>query len=182
MRIVLLGAPGTGKGTQGEKLSAHFAIPTISTGDLLRQAVADQTALGVAAKTAMDAGQLVADDIVVGMIRERLAEPDTQNGFILDGFPRSNAQSETLDALLQDIGKPLHRVVHLDVPNSEIMDRLLARKRADDTEDTIRNRLSVYEAQTRPVVDYYRAAGKLAVVEGVGSIDEIYARILDALS
>ncbi len=181
MRIVLLGAPGTGKGTQGEKLAAHFGIPTISTGDLLRAAVAASSELGLRAKAAMDAGELVADEIVIGMIRERLADADTNAGFILDGFPRSTVQAEALDQLLGELGRPLQRVVHLEVDDGEIMDRLLARKRADDDEETIRNRLNVYQAQTRPVVDYYAQTGLLATVEGVGGIDEIYDRILTAL-
>src|SRR5690625_4798725 len=140
LKIVLLGAPGTGKGTQSEKLVAAYGVPQISTGDLLRKAVADQTELGMQAKAAMDAGELVSDDIVIGMIRERVNEADTANGFILDGFPRSLTQAKALDELLTQLNRPLQRVVHLQVDDEEIVQRLMARGRSDDTEETIRNR------------------------------------------
>lgn len=181
MRIVLFGAPGTGKGTQSEKLVAEYGVPQISTGDLLRRAVADGTELGQKAKAAMDAGELVSDDIVIGMIRERLNRPDTGNGFILDGFPRSLAQAEALDELLDEMGRPLQAVIHLEVDNEEIVQRLLARGRADDNEDTIRNRLQVFQDRTQPLIDYYRTQGKLTAVDGMGGIDEIYGRIKAAL-
>ena len=175
MRIVLLGAPGSGKGTQGEKLMDHYGIPQISTGDLLRAAVAAETDLGKKAKAAMDAGELVADAIVIGMIEERLAQPDTAKGFILDGFPRTETQAEALDQLLAGISKPLQNVVHLDVDKEEILTRLLARGRADDSEETIRNRMDVYAASTKPLLDYYGQQNKLVTVKGVGNIDEIFA-------
>lgn len=177
MRIVLFGAPGSGKGTQAEKLVAAHGVPQIATGDLLRAAVASGSALGQQAKAAMDAGELVSDDVVVGMIRERLNEPDTENGFILDGFPRSEAQAEALDELLESLGRPLQRVIHLDVDNEEIVQRLLARGRSDDNEDTVRNRLEVFNSQTQPLIDYYRAQGKFVAVAGSGGLDEINARI-----
>lgn len=181
MRIVLLGAPGSGKGTQGEKLMDHYGIPQISTGDLLRAAVAAETDLGKQAKAAMDAGELVADAIVIGMIEERLAQPDTAKGFILDGFPRTETQAEALDQLLAGISKPLQKVVHLDVDKEEILTRLLARGRADDSEETIRNRMDVYAASTKPLLDYYGQQSKLVTVKGVGNIDEIFAQITGAL-
>lgn len=181
MRIVLFGAPGTGKGTQSEKLVAEYGVPQISTGDLLRRAVADGTELGKRAEAAMDAGELVSDEVVIGMIRERLNRPDTDNGFILDGFPRSLAQAEALDDLLDEMGRPIQAVIHLEVDNEEIVQRLLDRGRADDNEDTIRHRLRVFRERTRPLIDYYREQGKLAVVDGMGGIDEIYQRIEDAL-
>src|SRR5699024_2179990 len=124
LKIVLLGAPGTGKGTQSEKLVAAYGVPQISTGDLLRKAVAEQTELGLKAKAAMDAGELLSDDIVIGMFRERMHAPDTQKGFILDGFPRSLAQARALDELLQQLDRPLDRVVHMDVDDEEIISRL----------------------------------------------------------
>lgn len=181
MRIVLLGAPGSGKGTQAEKLQEKYGVPQISTGDLLRAAVSAGTELGQQAKVAMDAGELVADEIVVGMIEERLKAPDAAKGFILDGFPRSNAQAATLDDMLDKLDWPLQRAVHLVVDDDEIMRRLMERKRADDTEATIRHRLEVFERQTRPVVKYYSAQGKLATVAGVGEMDEIFERIEQAV-
>lgn len=177
MRIVLFGAPGSGKGTQAEKLAAEHGVPQIATGDLLRAAVAEGTELGNKAKAAMDAGELVSDDVVIGMIRERLDEPDTANGFILDGFPRSLPQAKALDELLERLDRPLQRVIHLEVDNEEIVERLLARGRADDTEDTIRNRLEVFANQTQPLIDYYREQGKFVAVAGSGELDEINARI-----
>lgn len=182
LKIVLLGAPGSGKGTQSEMLVRAYGIPQISTGDLLRQAVADETELGMQAKAAMDAGELVADDVVVGMIRERLNESDTANGFILDGFPRSLAQAWALDELLRELDRPLDRVVQLHVEDQELVDRLLSRGRADDNEKTIRNRLNVFQEQTQPLAEYYRDKGLFATVHGVGDVDVIYGRILQAIA
>ena len=181
IRIVLLGAPGSGKGTQGEKLMEKYGTPQISTGDLLRAAVAAKSPLGIKAKVAMDAGELVADEIVIGMIRERLADSDTQNGFILDGFPRTEAQATELDQLLDGLNKPLNKVLHLDVDGEEIVTRLMSRGRADDNEDTIRNRMNVFAAQTKPLLDYYGDQGKLATVKGVGTIDDIFNSLVAAL-
>lgn len=183
MRIVLLGAPGSGKGTQGEKLVAHFGIPKISTGDALRAAVAAGTALGRKAKAAMDAGQLVADDIVIGIVEERLGHADAQKGFILDGFPRNTAQAEVLDDMLRRLRQPgVSQAIHLHVSDEEIVRRLLERAkiegRADDREDVIRKRIEVYNAETRPLLDYYQLQGKLVNVEGVGRLEEIFQRIL----
>lgn len=177
LRIVLFGAPGSGKGTQAERLVQAHGIPQISTGDLLRAAVAAGTELGRQAKAAMDAGELVADEVVIGMIRKRLAEADAVAGFILDGFPRSLPQAEALDDLLESLGRPLQRVIHLEVDNEEIVERLLARGRADDREDTIRNRLQVFDRQTQPLIEYYRNQGKFTRVVGSGALDDIHARI-----
>lgn len=181
LKIVLLGAPGSGKGTQSQKLVAEYGVPQVSTGDLLRNAVAEKTELGLKAKKAMDAGELVSDDIVVGMIRDRLQQPDAENGFILDGFPRSEAQAVVLDELLTELGRPLQRVVHLQVDQEEIVQRLMARGRADDNEEIIRNRMEVFQEQTQPLVKYYQDRGLLAAVKGVGELDEIFARIKAAL-
>lgn len=181
LKIVLLGAPGTGKGTQSEKLVALYGVPQISTGDLLRKAVADKTELGLQAKATMDAGELVSDDIVIGMIRERLQQPDAAEGFILDGFPRTLAQAKELTELLTQLQRPLERVVHVQVDDEEIVKRLLARGRADDNEETIRNRLNVFRKQTQPLVEYYRAQDLLATVSGMGEIDEIFERINTAI-
>ncbi len=182
MRIVLFGAPGTGKGTQAQKLVAEFGVPQVSTGDLLRAAVAEDTPLGKQAKAAMDAGELVADEVVIGMIRERLDEPDAQKGFILDGFPRSLTQALALDEMLDHLGRPVENVIHLQVDDEEIVQRLLERSRADDNEEVIRNRLQVFANQTSPLIKYYAAQGKFTAVQGVGEIDEIYARIKQVLT
>lgn len=186
MRIVLLGAPGSGKGTQGEKLVAHLGIPKISTGDALRAAVAAGTELGKKAKATMDAGQLVANEIVIGIVEERLAQPDAQKGFILDGFPRNTAQAEVLEGILKRLGKDgISKAVHLHVDDEEIVTRLLLRAekegRADDKEDVIRHRIGVYNAETKPLLDYYGKQGKLVTVEGVGSLEDIFSRILGVL-
>lgn len=182
LKIVLLGAPGSGKGTQSARLMADYGVPQISTGDLLRTAVAEQTELGLKAKAAMDAGELVADDVMIGMIRQRLQEADTKPGFILDGFPRTQVQAQALDELLAELDRPLQGVVHLQVDDEEIVQRLLARGRQDDDEDTIRNRLAVYQDQTQPLVAYYEQRNLLASVQGMGSTDDIYARIKQALA
>jgi len=183
MRIVMLGAPGSGKGTQGERLAAHYGIPKTSTGDALRAAVKAGTPLGVKAKTAMDAGQLVADELVIGIARERLAAPDAARGFILDGFPRNAAQAEILDGLLVELGQPgISKVIHLLVDEAEIVRRLVARGalegRSDDNEATVRSRIAVYQSETRPLLDYYAARGLLVTIPGVGDIDAIAARML----
>lgn len=208
MRTVLLGAPGSGKGTQGVVLSKKFNIPQISTGDLLRAAVKAGTELGKKAKSAMDAGALVSDDIVIGLIRERLSEDDAKNGYILDGFPRNIPQAEALDEMLEQLGQPLQGVVLLDVPFDELMQRLTGRRtckdcgtiynvylsppkaeghcdscggelfqREDDNEDTIANRLKVYEEQTAPLVGYYEKQNKLHTIAGTGDIDEITNKV-----
>ena len=186
MRLVLLGAPGSGKGTQGEKLVAEFGIPKISTGDALRAAVKAGTPLGVKAKATMDAGQLVANEIVIGIVEERLGQEDARKGFILDGFPRNTAQAQVLDQMLSRLGQPaVDKAVHLHVTDEEIVKRLLDRAqkegRADDMEDVIRHRIAVYNQETHPLLDYYGQRNKLVTVQGVGGLEEIYTRILDAL-
>ncbi|HKY91235.1 MAG TPA: adenylate kinase [Nevskiaceae bacterium] len=186
MRIVLLGAPGSGKGTQGERLVAHYGIPKISTGDALRAAVKAGTPLGLKAKAAMDAGQLVANDLVIGIVEERLGQPDAAKGFILDGFPRNTAQAEVLDQMLVRLRQPaIGKAVHLHVTDEEIVKRLLDRAvkegRADDKEDVIRERIRVYNAETHPLLDYYTRQGKVVTVEGIGSMDEIFKRIVGVL-
>jgi adenylate kinase len=185
MRIVFLGAPGSGKGTQAVKVKSELGIAHISTGDLLRAQVRAGTPLGIKAKAVMDAGQLVSDDVVLGMLEARLAEPDTAVGFILDGYPRNLVQANALDALLTRIGQPLDVAVLLAVPSELIVSRLAGRAQAegrkDDTPETVRERLRVYAEQTEPVVDFYVRAGKLIEVDGVGEVDEVNARILAAI-
>lgn len=181
MRIVLLGAPGSGKGTQAELIVDKYAIPHISTGDLLRAEVAASSPLGRQAKDIMESGGLVSDEIMLGMIEDRLGRDDVGNGFMLDGFPRTLPQAEALDQLLGRLGQPLDIVLFFDVDYGEIMQRLLARQRSDDNEDTIRKRLEVYESQTAPLIDYYKSKGNLRTVHGMGEVDEITARIFKVL-
>jgi adenylate kinase len=185
MRLVLLGAPGSGKGTQAARLKTDLGVPHISTGDMLRAAVAAGTALGIKAKAVMDAGQLVSDDILLGMLEERLAQDDARAGFILDGYPRNLAQASALDQLLAKIGQPLDAVIKLEVPNEAIVERcelrFIAENRADDNPDTVRRRLGIYAEQTAPVADFYARRGKLQVVDGVGDLDQVTGRIKRAL-
>jgi adenylate kinase len=185
MRLVLLGAPGSGKGTQAARLKAEFGVPHISTGDMLRAAVAAGTTMGLKAKAVMDAGQLVSDDILLGMLEERLAQDDARAGFILDGYPRNLAQADALDHLLAKLGQPLDAVIKLEVPSEAIVERcglrFAAEGRADDNPDTVRKRLGVYAEQTAPVAEFYARRGKLQVVDGVGELDEVTARIKRAL-
>jgi adenylate kinase len=185
--MILLGAPGSGKGTQGEKLAEELGVPRISTGDALRAAVKAQTELGRKAQAAMDAGDLVADELVVGIVEQRLSQPDASDGFILDGFPRNTAQARILDELLQrNKLPPVEVALHLEVPDEEIVHRLLARAgdqgRSDDREEVIRCRLRVYNNETRPLLDYYRVQRKLIAVPGVGDVQDIFRFIMLTLS
>ena len=185
MRLVLLGAPGSGKGTQATRLREHLQVPHISTGELLRAAVTAGTPLGLQAKAVMESGSLVSDDIVLGMLEERLLQADTANGFVLDGYPRNLGQARALDGLLARIKQPVDLAVQLDVDQNLLVERLSGRAhvegRADDTPEAVRNRLMVYTEQTAPVVDYYRNQGKLSCVHGVGSMDEVFTRIVEAI-
>ena len=217
MRLILLGAPGAGKGTQAAFICKRFGIPQISTGDMLRAAVKAGTPLGQAAKKVMDSGALVSDDIILGLVRERIAEPDCVNGFLFDGFPRTIVQAEAM----RNAGVKLDYVLEIDVPDSAIIERMSGRRvhvasgrtyhvrfnppkspgvddvtgepliqRVDDEEETVRKRLAVYAAQTRPLVEYYMqwarsgdpAAPKYRRIDGTGSVDEITARALAALA
>lgn len=186
MRLVLLGAPGSGKGTQAARLKDELGVPHISTGDMLRAAVAAGTPLGIKAKAVMDAGHLVSDDILLGMLEERLAEPDAKRGFILDGYPRNLAQAAALDEVLAKIGQPLDAVVKLEVPNEAIVGRtelrFKAEGRADDNPETVRKRLQVYAEQTAPVADFYAQRGTLQVVDGIGEVAEVTERVKQALA
>jgi adenylate kinase len=217
MRLILLGPPGAGKGTQATQLCAHFGIPQISTGDMLRAAVKAGTPLGLAAKKVMDAGGLVSDDIIIGLVKERIAQPDCARGFLFDGFPRTIPQADAM----KSAGVKLDAVLEIDVPDSAIVERMSGRRahlpsgrtyhvkfnppkvegrddvtgeplvqRDDDREETVQKRLSVYHAQTRPLVDYYSAwaasggaqAPRYARISGEGAVDEITARAMAALA
>ncbi len=185
MRLVLLGPPGSGKGTQAVRLKEHLQVPHISTGDLLRAEVAAESTLGIEAREVMARGELVSDEILLGMLENRFSQEDTKGGFILDGYPRNLAQADALTALLERIGQPMDAAVQLDVPSELLVERIAGRAkaegRADDTPESVRTRLKVYSDQTEPVVDFFRQRGKLSVVDGVGSLDDVFARIISAL-
>lgn len=212
MNLILLGPPGAGKGTQAKILVKHFAIPQISTGDILREAVKAMTPMGSKAKEYMDKGALVPDEVVIGIVRDRLAERDCEAGFILDGFPRTVAQADELEKMLFSAGRPIHHVISVTVPREELLRRMTGRRtcrscgrgfhllfdapktsgqcdecsgelyqRDDDTEETILRRLDVYDSQTAPLIEYYRSKQLLSVVEGVGTIEAIQRRVLDAV-
>ena len=207
MNIVLLGAPGAGKGTQAQKLVEEFGVAHISTGDLLRAAVKAGTKLGVKAKEYMDAGQLVPDKLVVDLVKERLAADDAKKGFILDGFPRNTAQAVTLDSALADMGLSLDAALLVDVKAEVIVERLSSRRtcrdcgytapagvdvcpscggemyrRDDDKPETIQNRLNVYESQTAPLVEYYKGKGLLKAVDGDRPVDDVYTDVKELLA
>jgi len=213
MQLVLLGPPGVGKGTQGRRLAGDRGWALISTGDMLRDAIAKRTPLGVAAKQVMDQGLLVPDDVMIGLVRERTLEPDAREGFVLDGFPRTVPQADALDAILRERQRPLDKVVALTAPDEELVRRLSARwecpvcrrvyntlsapsrdgrhcddhpetalhQRVDDTVETVRRRLGVYREQTAPLVDYYRAQGRLLEVNGTGPLDEVHGALVAAV-
>ena len=207
MRIVLLGAPGSGKGTQAQRLQAKYGVPQVSSGDLLRDSVARGTELGRKAKAVMDAGQLVSDDIVLGLIRDRLRRPDAARGFILDGFPRNIDQANSLNALLKELGQPVDAVLLLDVRRETLIQRLAGRRtcptcgtvynihsipagantcsrdgaqlyqRPDDKEEVVAKRLEVYQNQTQPLIEHYSKLGLLRVVAGEGALEEVFERM-----
>ena len=185
-RMLLLGPPGAGKGTQAERIVAKLGIPQVSTGDMLRAAVKAGTKVGLEAKAFMERGDLVPDAVVIGVAEERLGQPDAKNGFILDGFPRTAAQAEALDGLLTRLGVRLERCVALQVDEDELVKRLLRRAeiegRSDDNETTIRNRMRVYREQTQPLIDHYRKLGVLVELQGDGSVEEVAGRIQGALA
>ena len=179
LNLVLLGPPGAGKGTQAERLVEDFGLPYYSTGIILREAVAEESELGREAKRYMDAGELVPDTVTVEMVRARLTEDDAVKGFLLDGFPRTISQAESLGEIRADRGEAIDAVVELQVPEDELVARLLARGRSDDTEDVIRRRLQVYRDETSPLLAFYRE--KLVSVDATGSVEEITDRVTDVL-
>jgi len=207
MRMIFIGPPGAGKGTQAARLVERLAIPHISTGDMFRAAVKAGTPLGKQAKACMDKGELVPDEVTIGLVKERIAQEDAKEGFMLDGFPRTLPQAEALDAALAEAGVTLDAVVLLEVPDDLIVERIVGRRsdpvtgaiyhltfnpppaeivdrlkhRADDTEEACRARLAVYHRQTAPIIPFYEAKGLLRRVDGVGSADEVTERIREAL-
>jgi adenylate kinase len=178
-RLLLVGPPGAGKGTQAAVLSEKLSIPHISTGDLFRAHINDRTELGVSVKQILDSGRLVPDEVTNQLVIERLGEPDTDGGFLLDGFPRNVVQADVLGTYLADADKKLDSVVQLHVDEEVVVGRLLSRGRADDNEDVIRHRQGVYRSETAPLLDYYRDI--LVTVDGVGGVDEVTERVLTAL-
>jgi adenylate kinase len=181
-RLIFLGPPGAGKGTQAKELANHLQIPHISTGDILRQALKDQTPLGIKAQVYMDKGELVPDHLVQDMVEERLKQADTEPGWILDGFPRTVQQASFLKALLQKLDQRGERVVNLDVPDDIVVGRLLERGRKDDNEDVIRRRLEVYRSETAPLIDYYSSQQQLLIVNGNQSLEEVTVELTNAIS
>ncbi|WP_282777861.1 MULTISPECIES: adenylate kinase [unclassified Nocardia] len=179
MRVVLLGPPGAGKGTQAVLLSEKLGVPHISTGDLFRANISQQTALGREAQKYMDAGNLVPSDVTNRMVEARIAEPDAVNGFVLDGYPRTVDQAEALEKMLTQADKKLDAVLCFVVAEDVVVERMLARGRDDDNEETIRNRMRVYREETEPLLEHYD--GLVVTVEGVGEIDDVNARALKAL-
>ena len=179
MKLLFVGPPGAGKGTQAARVAERLGIPHISTGDMFRDHVSRGTELGVRVDSIMKAGEYVPDEITVEMLRERVAEPDAKDGFILDGFPRTVGQAEALDGLIGRHG--LDTVVVFEVEEDALVERLLARGRADDTEETIRTRFKVYQEQTAPLLDIYNARGIIVSIDGIGEVEEVTDRILEAL-
>ena len=212
MHILLMGPPGAGKGTQAANLVKKFSIPHISTGDMFRAAIKEGTELGKKAKACIDAGNLVPDEITIGIVKERLSQEDCKKGFILDGFPRTVDQADALKGILTELGLSLKSVLNITVPSADLVDRAVGRRicrscgatyhvkfspskqegvcdacggelyqRADDTEETMKNRLSVYEAQTKPLIDYYQAAGLYVEIDGRQAIDKVFDDVVAAL-
>ena len=186
MRIVLMGPPGAGKGTQAAVVAKELNIPHISTGEIFRANVGAGTELGVEAKKYMDKGEYVPDSVTNAMVADRLAQPDTENGFLLDGYPRTLEQVGELDVILVGLGTPRDKVVEITANTEEVIARLLNRAklegRADDTEEVIRRRMEVYAEQTEPLTAVYREEGKLIQVDGMGSVEDVTARLLSAWS
>jgi adenylate kinase len=185
VNVLLLGPQGAGKGTQAKRIAAEYGLPHIATGDILRRAMAEGTPLGLKVKPIYDSGGLVPDDLMIELIRDRLSEPDAEDGFILDGFPRTFVQAEALDSMLREIDKQLHLVLELQVPDEVALERLTKRAalegRPDDTPEAIRRRLALYHEETEPLVEHYRSRGNVVGIHGDRSENEVFAEIQQAL-
>ncbi len=186
MNIVLLGAPGAGKGTQGEILAGKLGVPKIATGDMLRAAVKAGTPLGKRAQTYMEQGELVPDEVILGIVEERLASADAESGVIMDGFPRTIAQAVAIDELLSARGSRVHKVVSLAVPDGELLVRLLGRAveegRSDDTSETVRKRLAVYRKETEPLISYYQKQSVVKSIDAMGTVDQVAVRVDEVIA
>lgn len=186
IRLLLIGPPGAGKGTQAAELAKYFGIPAISTGDIFRENVRNETELGLKAKAYMDRGEYVPDSLTNELVRDRLHKPDAQVGFLLDGYPRTIDQVEELDQILHDADKKLDAVVQLTADGEELLRRLSGRAleqgRSDDTPEVIKRRLAVYEEQTAPLIDVYVARGAVSMIDGLGDVEEVTGRIIEALA
>ncbi len=186
MRIVFLGPPGSGKGTQAKLLAERLKVPAISTGDILRAAVKDRTPLGLQAQAVMEKGELVSDALIIALIRDRIAQRDARGGFILDGFPRTLEQGRALETTLMEAGESLSAAVNFEVPETALVERMAGRAkaegRADDRPETVRERLRVYRDKTEPLAAFYAERGILAGVDGVGSVEEVANRVDEALA
>jgi adenylate kinase len=185
VNVLLLGPQGAGKGTQAKRIAAEYGLPHIATGDILRRAMAEGTPLGLKVKPIYDSGGLVPDDLMIELIRDRLSQPDAEDGFVLDGFPRTFVQAEALDSMLREIDRQLHLVLELQVPDEVAVERLTKRAalegRPDDTPDAIRRRLALYHEETEPLVEYYRSRGNVVGIHGDRSENEVFAEIQQAL-
>jgi adenylate kinase len=188
MRVILMGPPGVGKGTQAQKLGDHWQVPHISSGDMLREMVQEGAPVGLEAKSFMDVGELVPDAVIIRLVKARLQKPDAQKGFILDGFPRTVDQADSLGRVLEEMGKGLQHVLQLDASDAVVLHRILGRRnpdgslRADDHEETVRTRLEVYRQQTAPLVDYYKKKGLLRVIPGDQSVEKVFDTLLKVLN
>lgn len=180
MNLIFIGAPGVGKGTQATRLAERLSVPHISTGAMFRQATDEGTDLGKEVDGYVKRGALVPDELTTSIVIEALDKPEQAGGFILDGYPRNTSQAEALDALLNERGKEIDRVLYLTAPKDEIIERLLARGRDDDNEEVINHRLEVYRSETEPVLDFYRNKGLVMEINGVGDIDEVHERVFEA--
>ncbi len=181
MNLIFFGAPGVGKGTQAEMLAEKIGVPHISTGAIFRAAMKNESELGTQVKAYYDKGELVPDELTTAIVVEALGAPEQANGFILDGYPRNRSQAEALDAALKEMGIEVDRVIYLTAPDEEITRRMLGRGRADDTEEVIANRLSVYRSETAPVLEHYAGADLVSEIDGVGELDEVHRRVLDGV-